>query len=102
MKTHSLHHTTIAAAAIAFAILTPASAKDEPIQLEKCPQPVQAVIRSYETQGKLEEVALDEKKKTGGPAVYEAKFTLTGGRRIELHISPAGSVIQIEEKKRKN
>ena len=101
MKTRSLHHSTIAAA-IALAILTPASAKDEPIQLDKCPQPVQAVIRSYQTQGQLEEVALDEKKKTGGPAVYEAKFTLTGGRRIELHISPAGSVIQIEEKRRKN
>ena len=79
-----------------------ASAKDAPIALEACPAPVQAVIRHYATQGTLEGVAVDEKKKTGGPAVYEAKFALPTGKRIEVHISPEGTVLQFEEKKSKN
>lgn len=102
MKTQKLHHSIVAAAALTLAFTATASAKDEAVTLEQCPQPVQAVIRSYQTQGQLEEIGLDEKKKSGGPAVYEAKFTLAGGRRIELHLSPNGAVLQIEEKKRKN
>jgi len=83
--------------------LTPASrAKDEPITFEKCPAAVQAVIRHYSTQGSLEGVTLDEKKKAGGPAVYEAKFSLRTGKRVEVHISPEGKVLQFEEKKAKN
>lgn len=76
--------------------------KDTPIALDKCPPPVQAVVRHYSTQTTLEAVALDEKKKTGGPAVYEAKFSLRNGKRIEVHISPEGKVLQLEEKKAKN
>ena len=79
-----------------------AHAKDDPVSVEQCPAPVQAVIRHYSTQGTLEGVALDEKKKSGGPAVYEAKFTLRDGKRVEVHISPEGKVVQFEEKKRKN
>ncbi len=79
-----------------------ALAKDKPVTLQECPAPVQAVIRQYQEKGTLEEIGLDEKKKSGGPAVYEAKFTLAGGRRIELHISPNGTILEVEEKKRKN
>jgi hypothetical protein len=45
---------------------------------------------------------LDEKKKSGGPAVYEAKFSLRNGKRIEVHISPEGKVLQFEDKKPKS
>ena len=90
--------------AVLAAILLPALAlaKDAPIGLEQCPAPVQALINHYSKQGTLEGVTLDEKKKSGGPAVYEAKFTLTDGRRMEIHISPEGKVIKFEEKKAKS
>ena len=78
------------------------AAKDAPVSLEECPAPVQAIIRHYSAQGTFESVALDEKKKSGGPAVYEAKFTLRDGRRMEVHISPEGKVVSFEEKKPKN
>jgi hypothetical protein len=76
-----------------------ASAKDEVVEFEKCPAPVQAVIEQYKAQGKLEEIGLDHKKKTGGPQVYEAKFVLAEGKRIEVHISLEGKVIKVEDKK---
>lgn len=79
-----------------------ASAKDKPVTLQECPAPVQAVIRQYQATGTLEEIGRDDKKKSGGPSVYEAKFTLAGGRRIEVHISPAGAVLQVEEKQPKS
>ncbi len=82
---------------IAF-LLSPAMAKDKPISVEQCPAAVQAVIRQYSTQGTFEAVALDEKKKSGGPAVYEAKFTLREGKRVEVIISPEGKVLRVEEK----
>ena len=83
-------------------MLTPvASAKDEPIGLAQCPAPVQAVIRHYAQQGSLESIGLDRKTKSGGPAVYEAKFTVKDGNRVEVHISPDGKVIQMESKKKK-
>jgi hypothetical protein len=77
-------------------------AKDDPIGLSQCPAPVQAVIKQYSARGTLEGVAVDEKKKTGGPAVYEAKFTLKDGKRIEVHISAGGQVILVEDKKPKS
>jgi hypothetical protein len=88
---------------LAAAALSPvAAAKDQPITVAECPAPVQAVIRHYSTQGTLESVAKDEKKKTGGPVVYEAKFSLKNGKRTEVHISAEGKVIQFEEKKPKS
>ena len=78
----------------------PASAKDELITLAQCPAPVQAVIRHYSQQGSLESIGLDRKTKSGGPAVYEAKFTVKDGSRVEVHISPEGKVIQMENKKK--
>ena len=77
-------------------------AKDEVVKLSECPAAVQAVIRHYQNQGTLEEIGLDKKKKSGGPAVYEAKFTIQGGKRFEIHISPEGQVLQMEEKKPKS
>lgn len=79
-----------------------AVAKDESISLAQCPAPVQAVIKVYSAKGTFETVTLDAKKKSGGPAVYEAKFSLRNGERVELHISPEGTVLQTEEKKPKN
>ena len=76
--------------------------KDDVVKLAECPEPVQAVVKHYQTQGTLEEIGLDKKKKSGGPAVYEAKFGLKDGRRIEIHISPDGKVLQMEEKRPKN
>lgn len=76
--------------------------KDKAVSLSECPEPVQAVIRHYQNQGTLEEIGFDEKKKAGGPAVYEAKFTIRGGKRVEIHISPDGKVLQMEEKKPKS
>lgn len=78
-----------------------AHAKDEVIEFAKCPAPVQTVIEQYKAQGKLEEIGLDHKKKTGGPEVYEAKFALPEGKRIEVHISPEGKVLKVEDKKAK-
>ena len=92
--------TLVAAVALAFTVHT-AGAKDKPVSVSDCPAAVQAVIKHYETQGKLEEVARDDKKKTGGPAVYEAKFELADGKRVEVHISTEGKVLQIENKKSK-
>ena len=83
---------------LGIALVTTASAKDAPISREQCPAPVQAVIRAYEAQAKFESVSRDDKKKSGGPAVYEAKFDLPKGRKIEIHISPEGKVLQFEEK----
>ena len=77
-------------------------AKDTPITVDQCPAPVQAVIRHYSTQATFESVAYDEKKKAGGPPIYEAKFSLPNGKRIEVHISPEGKVVQFEEKKSKS
>jgi len=77
-------------------------AKDEVVKLAECPEPVQAVVKHYQTQGTLEEIGLDKKKKSGGPAVYEAKFGLKDGRRMEIHISSDGKVLQMEEKRPKN
>jgi hypothetical protein len=78
-----------------------AQAKDEPVDFAKCPAPVQAVIEQYKAQGKLEAIGLDHKKKAGGVPVYEAKFTLPEGKRIEVHISPEGKVLEVEDKKPK-
>ncbi len=89
--------TVLAAAFLA----TSASAKDKQVGYKECPPPVQLVIKKYEEQGKLEEIGLDEKKKSGGPAVYEVKFALTSGRRVEVHINAAGEVLEIQEKKAK-
>ena len=80
----------------------PALGKDEVVKLSECPAQVQAVIRHYQAQGTLEEIGLDKKKKAGGPAVYEAKFALKDGRRIEIHISADGQVLQMEDKKPKS
>lgn len=76
--------------------------KDKPVSLSECPAAVQAVIRHYQNQGTLEEIGLDEKKKSGGPAVYEAKFSLREGKRVEIHITAEGKVLQMEEKKPKS
>ena len=78
------------------------AAKDQVITIAECPAPVQAVIRHYSIQGTLESVSKDEKKKSGGPVVYEAKFSLRNGKRTEVHISPEGKVLQFEEKKPKS
>ena len=88
--------------AVTASLSSVAGGKDDPVALEQCPAPVQTVIQHYTTQGSLEGVTLDEKKKTGGPAVYEAKFSLRNGRRVEVHISPEGKVLQFEEKKSKS
>ena len=79
----------------------PALAKDAPVKLEQCPAPVQAVVRQYLPHGSMEQIAYDEKKKSGGLPVYEAKFSLKDGRRIELHISPDGRLLHVENKKTK-
>ena len=89
---------TILLLAVAGSLAPLAAAKDKPIGLGECPAPVQAVIRQYSAKAAFESVAFDEKKKSGGAAVYEAKFNLPGGKRIELHISPTGTVMQVEEK----
>ena len=88
----------IATAIIAISFAGPAFAKDTPVDLEKCPAPVQAVVRQYLPHGRMEKIAFDEKKKSGGSPVYEAKFTLRDGKRIELHISPEGRLLQVENK----
>lgn len=92
----------LSSALILSAFATTAAAKDKPITLDECPAPVKATIQHYAAQGTFESVALDEKKKSGGSAVYEAKFNLSNGRRVEVHISPEGKVVLFEEKKRKN
>lgn len=94
--------TLLASLFIASALATSVIAKDKPVTVEECPAPVQAVIRHYSTQGTFESVTLDEKKKSGGEKIYEAKFSLKDGRRIEVHISPEGKVIQFEDKKPKS
>ncbi len=83
------------------AIVTTSEGKDAPLTLRACPAPVQAVIQQYSAKWKFESVALDEKKKSHGEPVYEAKFVMPDGKRIELHISPAGQLITTEEKKPK-
>jgi hypothetical protein len=75
--------------------------KDVPVSLDQCPAPVQATVRQYTAHGTLEAISLDEKKKSGGTAVYEAKFNLTTGKRIEVHISPEGKVLLVENKQPK-
>ena len=87
---------------ISAAISSSSFAKDTPVDLKNCPAPVQAVVKQYAAHGTMEEIALDEKKKTGGPVVYEAKFSLPGGKRIEVHISPDGKILQVENKAPKN
>jgi hypothetical protein len=88
----------------ASALLLPSSAfaKDIPMSLDRCPGAVQTVVKQYSTRATFEEIALDMKKKSGGPAVYEAKFSLPDGKRIELHITTEGKILQIENKKSKN
>ena len=76
-------------------------AKDVPVSLDQCPAPVQATLRQYAAYGTMEALALDEKKKSGGPAVYEAKFAFSTGKRIEVHISPEGKVLLVETKEPK-
>ena len=76
-------------------------AKDVPVNLDQCPAPVQATVRQYSAYGTMEAIALDEKKKSGGPAVYEAKFNFPNGKRIEVHISPEGKVLLVENKEPK-
>ena len=91
--------TQVARIALATLILAAtASAKDKPVDLSKCPVPVQNVVKQYLAHGTMEEIAYDEKKKSGGQPVYEAKFSLKDGRRIELHISPDGRLLQVENK----
>lgn len=95
-------HLLLCCAFLATAIFAGTShAKDKPVSLSECPDAVQAVIKKYEEQGKLEEIGMDEKKKSGGPAVYEAKFSLNSGKRVEVHISTSGEILTIEEKKPK-
>ena len=84
------------------ALATFSFAKDTPVALDQCPAPVQATVRQYAAYGTMEAIALDEKKKSGGPMVYEAKFSFPGGKRIEVHISPDGMVLQVENKAPKN
>jgi hypothetical protein len=88
---------------IAFALLLSgfASAKDDVITLDRCPVPVQKVIQQYASQNKIEEIGFDKKTKSGGPPVYEVKFTGQDGKRFEVHISPEGKVLEIEPKKPK-
>ena len=83
-------------------LATSGFAKDVPVRLEECPAAVQTVIREHSSRGTFESVARDEKKKSGGAAVYEAKFTLPDGKRVEVHISPDGKVLQVEDKKPKS
>ena len=78
-----------------------ASAKDKPIQLTECPAAVQKAIQESSAKGTLEEIGVDEKKKTGGPAIYEAKFTLADGNRVEVHFSADGQIVTEEKKKPK-
>lgn len=93
MKAHAL---SIITAALILSV--PAIAKDDPIGIKDCPAPVQALVRHYSQGGTLEEIAIDHKKKSGGPAVYEAKFLTAAGKRIEIHMSPAGKVLKVENK----
>jgi hypothetical protein len=86
---------------ITAALSAPLWGKDVPVSLDQCPAPVQATVRQYAAHGTLEAIALDEKKKTGGPAVYEAKFNLPTGKRIEVHISPEGKILLVENKQPK-
>ena len=97
-----MKHSTISTLLVFTLHASAAFAKDALMSVDQCPAPVQAMIRHYSAQGSFESVAFDEKKKSGGPAIYEAKFTLRNGRRIEVHISPEGKVVQFEEKKRQN
>jgi hypothetical protein len=99
MKKRVFHPLPIFAAAALLTTLV--FAKDDPISLERCPVPVQNVIKQYAVQAKLEEIGLDKKSKSGGSPVYEAKFTGKDGKRFELHISPDGKVLEIEPKKPK-
>lgn len=99
MKTPKL--TPLLTLAVSALLAAPLSAKDKPVSLEDCPPPVQAVIRQYSAQGSLEEIGKDEKKKSGGPAVYEAKFSMKSGKRFEVHIAADGRVLQMEAKKPK-
>ena len=96
------HSSPLVALSIALTTaLTSASAKDNPVKLEECPAPVQAIIRHYTNQATLEGIGYDKKAKAGGPPVYEAKFRAPAGNLVEVHISPEGKVLQMEEKKAK-
>ena len=91
---------TLAVVTAAFALTSSAVlAKDKSVDLSECPQPVQDVIKRYSAQATFEEVKLDKNAKTGGTATYEAKFSMADGRRFEVHISPAGSIMAVENKK---
>ena len=92
----------MAALGAASILISPAWAKDKAVQFGDCPAPVQAMLRQYAAHGTLEEIGLDENKKSGGPATYEAKFTLKDGRRIEVHVGADGKVLLVENKKAKN
>jgi hypothetical protein len=92
-------HPSLLAALVTLSLATAVHAKDRVVTLEQCPEAVQKVIRHYGNSAKIEEIGLDEKKKSGGPAVYEAKLALPDGRRLEVHILANGSVQRFEEKK---
>jgi uncharacterized membrane protein YkoI len=96
---HPLFSPSLLAALVTLSFVPSLHAKDRVVTLEQCPEAVQKVIRHYGNSAKVEEIGLDEKKKSGGPAVYEAKLALPDGRRLEVHISATGSVLRFEEKK---
>ena len=84
--------------AVSMAAAFPALAKDAPITIEQCPEPVQKVIREYQAKGQLQKIGRDEKKKSGGPPVYEARFKMADAGEIEVHIATTGAVLTIEHK----
>ena len=88
--------------ALSYFVAASAFAKDEVVALEQCPPPVQAVIRHYSAQATLEQIGYDKKAKSGSAAVYEAKFAVKDGSRIEVHIAADGRVVGMEKKKSKN
>ena len=87
--------------AVLVLISSPVFAKDKPVDLTECPQVVQAVVKQYSGKATFEEITLDKNTKSGTPPMYEAKFALSDGRRFEVHISPTGQVMAVEEKKAK-
>ncbi len=98
MRNKAAFHVFRSTAVMVTSFACTAFAKDIPVDLAKCPAGVQAVVRQYLAHGTMEKIAFDEKKKSGGNPVYEAKFTLRDGKRIELHISPDGRLLQVENK----
>lgn len=83
-------------------VALPVSGKDVPVSLENAPAPVQAAVKQYQPYGTLESIEYDENKKSGKPAVYEAKFILKDGKRLGVYISPEGKILRAENKEQKN